>query len=290
MQWFGGDPGVPVVRDGVETFPLVPVAVGLYSIGFNIFNTALMFPFVGVFARVLSRVGHSDADDAEDFSVPRFLNPGEANVSTRLPLVQQEMGRHVSAAGLFLEIAQRKKRTRGESKEHHAALDILSREIRRYTAAMLRPDTSPREADLVASLIEEQDFTGSLAETLFQVARRVEREAFCPRGQEFVDAVLEQVAHAIRTISPKSHALSLVDPEERRQFLLATRQRLLEADGDLPWAERGRVLELLGSAERAFLLIDRIDAERKSVPRVVPVPSEAPASALRSTGLAPVVP
>ncbi len=40
MGWFGGDPGVPVIRDGKETFPLVPVAVGLYSTGFNIFNTA----------------------------------------------------------------------------------------------------------------------------------------------------------------------------------------------------------------------------------------------------------
>ena len=28
MGWFGGDPGVPVIRDGHETFPLVPVAVG----------------------------------------------------------------------------------------------------------------------------------------------------------------------------------------------------------------------------------------------------------------------
>ena len=196
----------------------------------------------------------------------------------------------MSAAALFLEIAQRKTPTPGDSNEHHATLDILSREIRQYTAAMLRPDTSPREADVIASLIEEQDFTGSLAETLFQVARRVEREAFCPRGQEFVDAVLKQIVDAVRTITRESQPLSPVDPQERRQFLLSTRQRLLEADGDPSWAERGRVLELLGSAERAFLLIDRIDAERKSVPRVVPVPSEAPASTLRGTELAPVVP
>ena len=40
MGWFGGDPGVAVVVDGKETFPLVPVAVGLYSTAFNIFNTA----------------------------------------------------------------------------------------------------------------------------------------------------------------------------------------------------------------------------------------------------------
>ena len=75
MGWFGGDPGVPVVVDGKETFPLVPVAVGLYSTVFNIFNTALMFPFISVFDRVLSRIGHSELDDVEDYSQPRYLDP-----------------------------------------------------------------------------------------------------------------------------------------------------------------------------------------------------------------------
>ncbi|OWK19226.1 hypothetical protein AJ88_44095 [Mesorhizobium amorphae CCBAU 01583] len=74
MQFFGGDPAVPVVVDGKETFPLVPVAVGLYSTFFNVFNTLLLFPFIGVFERVLSRVGHTDAEDAEDFSTPKFLD------------------------------------------------------------------------------------------------------------------------------------------------------------------------------------------------------------------------
>ena len=55
MGFFGGDPGVPVIRDGHETFPLVPVAVGVYSTAFNVFNTILLFPFVGVFERVLSQ-------------------------------------------------------------------------------------------------------------------------------------------------------------------------------------------------------------------------------------------
>ena len=52
-----------VMTDGKETFPLVPVAVGLYSIGFNIFNTLLMFPVIGVFDRVLSRIGASREDE-----------------------------------------------------------------------------------------------------------------------------------------------------------------------------------------------------------------------------------
>ena len=75
MGCFGGDPGVPVIRDGKETFPLVPAAVGLYSTAFNVFNTLLLFPFVGVFERVLSRIGRTSAEDAEDYSMTRFLDP-----------------------------------------------------------------------------------------------------------------------------------------------------------------------------------------------------------------------
>ena len=287
MGWFGGDPSVPVLRDGVETFPLVPVAVGLYSIAFNVFNTALLFPFVGVFERVLCRIGHSAADDAEDFSVPRYLDPRSTEAAAGLPLLQQEMDRYVNAACLFLSIARREGQTPVEANDHHAALDILSREIRRYTAAMFKPDTSPQEADLLASLIEEEDFTASLGETLFQVARRVEREPFSARGRELADATVEQISLAMQTISIGGDAPPpVVDAAARSPFLLSTRQRCLEPDSDLPWAERGRILELLGTAERAFFLIDRIDAERKSVPRMVAFPSEAAAPALGVASLA----
>ena len=86
----------------------------------------------------------------------------------------------MGAASLFLPIARREVWVCGQAKDHHAALDVLSREIRRFTAAMFRPDTSPRETDLLASLKEEEDLTASLGETLFQVARRVERQPFSP--------------------------------------------------------------------------------------------------------------
>ena len=39
----------------------------------QIFNTLLLFPFVGVFERVLSRVGRTAAEDIEDYSMPKYL-------------------------------------------------------------------------------------------------------------------------------------------------------------------------------------------------------------------------
>jgi phosphate:Na+ symporter len=290
MGFFGGDPAVPVMRDGKETFPLVPVAVGLYSTSFNIFNTLLLFPFVGVFESVLSKLGHTSADDMEDYSISRFLNPAQnKRLESGVPLVQQELSRYVGGAALFLAIARKEKNAPKSSADHQAALDILSRDIRRYTAAMFGPDMAHADADLLASLIEEEDFTASLGETLYQVARRVERQSFSPAGKELADATLAEIARCLRAVLPGGNPTTGRPSEpERQRFLLATRDRCLKLGAELSWAERGAILELLGSAERAFFLIDRIEAERQSVPRAVAaaapesvsVPSESAGLAL----------
>ncbi|KUL95588.1 Na/Pi-cotransporter II-related protein [Bosea sp. WAO] len=272
MQWFGGDPGVPVIKDGKETFPLVPVAVGLYSTFFNIFNTALLFPFVGVFERVLSRVGASSVDDIEDYSTPRFLakatDHGQAVAN-----IQKETGRYLQAAQLFLDIARNKPDAPQKSEEHYAAIDILNRDIRAYTSGMFTPEMPYARADLVASLIEEEDFTASLGETLYQIARRIERQPFGAPGRAIVDSIVDQVAEAMRAIVPAGQDAALVsaEAEPRIAALPADRERCLRLGTELPWVERGAILALLGSAERAYFLIERIDAERRSVSRVVPV-------------------
>ncbi|KTC41650.1 Na/Pi-cotransporter II-related protein, partial [Pseudomonas putida] len=136
MGLFGMDVTRTSTVDGKESFPMVPVAVGLYSIGFNIFNTALMFPFIGVFERVLSRIGASRSD-AEDYAVPRHLE-------------------------LLLDAARGQSQALKNAAEHEHALDTLSQEIRGYTAQMFKNDVTSRQTNLLASLIEEEDFSASL--------------------------------------------------------------------------------------------------------------------------------
>lgn len=280
MGFFGGDPGQPVIVNGKETFPLVPVAVGLYSTAFNIFNTTLMFPFVGVFDRVLSKIGHTSIEDREDYSQPRYLDPKAAkDFSAGVGAVQMETGRYLQGVGQFLAIAARDENAPDDSLAHYAALDVLSREIRSYTASMLQPDLPHARADLLASLVEEEDWTASLGETLYQISRRVERHNFSAVGSELVNMVLHHVGDAMRTIAvdpakqadgPSRAALGL--PEIQK-----LRDRCLQLGGELPWADRGAILTLLGSAERAYYLIDRIVAERRSVSRAVPAPAPAAA-------------
>ena len=274
MQWFGGDPGIPVVVNGKETFPLVPVAVGVYSTFFNIFNVLLLFPFVGVFERVLMKVGASSLDDIEDYSQPRYLSAAAASdPAAAVPAVLQETGRYLEAAQKFLDIARGDENAPDKVEEHWAAMDVLNREIRSYTSGMFKADLPYARADLVASLIEEEDFTASLGEALFQIARRVERQPFGVPGRKLVDEMLAEVTTAMRAIVPIDQPERDVSAasEPRIAKLSELRTQALRLGNELPWVERGAILALFGSAERAYFLIERIDAERRSVSRTVPV-------------------
>jgi phosphate:Na+ symporter len=291
MAWFGGDPGVAVLVNGKETFPLVPVAVGLYSTAFNIFNTALMFPFINVFYNVLSKVGHTSVEDREDYSMPRYLKPAaKKDLASGVAAVQQESGRYLQGAGQFLAIARGEPDAPDDVFEHYNQLDVLSREIRTYTAAMLQPNMPHEQANLLASMVEEEDWTASLGETLYQIGRRVERQPFTAAGRELVNATLDQVSDALRAVIPENQrkgAPVSASSATREPILTELRDRCLKLGTELPWEQRGAILTLLGSAERAFNLIERIDEERRSVPRPV-VTSAAQSATTDLRGAAPV--
>lgn len=266
LQWtmglFGMDVTKSVMVDGKESFPLVPVAVGLYSIGFNIFNTALMFPFIGVFDRVLSRIG-ATRSDAEDYASPRYLDRGALkDVNSGVAAVSKELARYTQGAGLLLAAARGENTVVKNVAEHEHALDALSQEIRAYTAQMFKNDLSVRQTSLLASLIEEQDFNASLTETLSQITRRIERQLFSSNGQAIVAAVLDIVEPAVKT-GPQGVYL----PHAYSGQIADLRRRCLQNEQKLGWDERGAILTLLGSAERALYLVQRITDERLSVSR-----------------------
>lgn len=266
MGIFGaGDPGAAVMVDGKETFPLVPIAVGIYSTCFNIFNTAILFPFIGVFERVLSRIGADAADDEEDYAVPRHLDRNQAgHITTAVPAVQRELGRYVEGARQFLAAARGEENSPAKLDVHGAALNTLNIEIRRYTAGLLKPGMPLAQNDLLASLIEEEDFCSSLGETLHQIARRVHRQPFGTGAQAIVTDILARIETSLDGLAKGR----IERQPDRGAALQALRQRTLD-DREMSWEDRGAILALLGSAERAFFLIDRIGEERASVSRDV---------------------
>lgn len=265
---WGIDPGAAVLVDGQETFPGVPIAVGAFSIVFNIFNLMIMFPFIGTLERVLSRVGHSTEDEIEDYSIPRFLDKKlVADFNAALPGVQKEAERHLQAGALFLDIARNKPGAPKDPDEHRAATDVLSREIRAFQAQLFQDGLSRDQLDLVASLVEEVDFTSALSESLYQIARRVKREPFSDAARVVLGQGLERLDQSLNRILidqvpqprlPAGHSL-VPEFEELRWQALQNR--------DVAAGEKGALLALLGSVERAEGLIERIVTERASVDR-----------------------
>lgn len=274
LQWsmsiFGLDPATAVIENGKETFPIVPVAVGIYSIAFNIFNTALLYPFIGVFERVLSRIGADKVGNEEDYAVARYLDTKSAgHFASGVNAVQQELSRYVQGTGLFMAAARGDADAPKDAETHSKALDKLNREIRSYTASMLKSAPSPAKADLLASLIEEEDFSASLGEALFQICRRVERQMFAAGGKAIVADVLDLVDKAVTSRLHAAHQWPLNDLRANASQLLNLRRRCLDMAQELSWEERGAILTLLGSAERALFLVERIHGERQSVSREI---------------------
>lgn len=267
LGMFNIDPGKAVMVDGQETFPMVPVAVGLFSIVFNIFNVMIMFPFVGTFERVLSKVGATH-DDVEDYSVPRFLDQKvRDDYNKAVPAVQHEIQRSLVAGSIFLDIARGKPDAPKEIGEHAEAADSLSREIRAYSAHLFHEDLNREQMDLVASLIEEVDFTSSLTEQLHQIARRVKREDFSPASQVFLEEALERLDRRMTDIVvPADGESRLPVGHHKEQSIDELRWRVIDTKS-LPAGEKGALVALLGSIERSEGLIQRIKEERGSVDR-----------------------
>jgi phosphate:Na+ symporter len=270
MQYFGGNPGVPVIVDGQETFPLVPVAIGLYSTAFNVFNTLLLFPFVNLFEKYLSRIGRSESEDIEDYSTPRYLDRTlMGDLARAVPAVQNETLRNLEAGALFLDIARGKSNAPADPAGHFAATDILNRDIRSYSSSLFRDDMPHEQLDLVASLIEEADFTASLSDALHQVARRVKRETFGPASRAIIDEALNRLEIDLRGILPAGDVPRPNLPAGHVTYgdVEALRARVLVTGSGITTAERGAILAILGSVERAELLVNRIASERASVSR-----------------------
>lgn len=246
---------------------MVPVAVGAFSIFFNIFNVIILFPFVGKFEQVLSRIG-ADKDDVEDFSHPRYLDDAVRNdYAKAVPAVQKEIQRQLLAGSIFLDIARGKPDSPKEPAEHADATDSLSREIRSYSAHLFHEDLSREQMDLVASLIEEVDFTGALTEQLHQIARRANREQFSPASQVFLEVALERLDRRMDTIVvPEDQQPTLPPGHDRSASVDELRWKVIDT-ASLPAGEKGALVALLGSIERSEDLITRIHSERVSVDR-----------------------
>ena len=83
-----------------------------------------------------------------------------------------------------------------------------------------------------------------------------------------VGDTLARITEAVAGLSAPEPAPNPLELEHQEAFLLRTREKCLASP--LSWEDRRVVLELLGSAKRAFYLVDSVREERASVSRASP--------------------
>ena len=135
--------------------------------------------------------------------MPKYLKRElSGDFTNAVNAVQQETERHLGAGSLFLGIA----RGAEDGAERSGRALCGDRHLEpRHPLLLILPvqGLMPYEQqDLVASLIEEADFSASLAETLHQVARRVKREKFTAEAQKVVTDALTRLEVKMREILP----------------------------------------------------------------------------------------
>ena len=185
------------------------------------------------------------------------IRSARKDIATGVPAVQQESGRYLEGAAQFLAIARGNAEARPTtSQEHYAALDVLSREIRNYTAAMFEPEHAVRpgrpggEPDRGGGLDREprrDALSRSRAASSASPSRR-------PAGSWSTPRSTRSPMRCGRSRRPTAGhpARSSAEAEPRLPAIATLRERCLKLGAELPWAERGAILTLLGSAERAF--------------------------------------
>lgn len=269
VAWvLGGDPGAAVTSaDGSVSYPLVPIAIASYSTGFNIFNTAVMLPFVPLMARILSKVGQGQGED-DELSVPKHLfAKALEEPETAVRLLEREQARFQRATPSLLAAARAEdaKRAVAKSATLHASLGSLAREIDGFATNLCKRPIPPPLVSVLMRVLQSQDHSRALERHLFDFGRELGSEPLSPEGRRFadilveaLDAVLLESLDALASGEPEDLAMMRAMIGDRGGAAARLRQSYLESDGGIPLTERTRLLSALGLAESALWELARL--------------------------------
>ncbi|SMH60150.1 Na/Pi cotransporter family protein [Azospirillum agricola] len=274
VAWaLGGDPGAAVTAaDATVSHPLVPIAIASYSTGFNVFNTAVMLPFVPLMARILSKVGQGQGED-DELSVPRHLfAKALEEPETAVRLLEREQVRFQQALPALLSAARFEGSRPDESRKAgvraaalHTALGSLAREIDDFAGNLCKRPIPPPLVPVLMRVLQSQDHGRALERHLFDFTRELGGEPLSPAGRSFADILVEALdAVLLESLA----ALGSGDTDDLRMMrsmigdrggaAARLRQGYLEADGGIPLTERTRLLAALGLAESALWELARL--------------------------------
>ncbi len=274
----GADPGQPVVRDGVETFPLAIAGIAAFSTGFNLFNTALLLPFAGQMVRLVVWLA-PDRGGEDDIARPRHIFPGAlGDPETALRLARAEQIRLIGYLPGYLESARALLAGRAATQDParlHQALLQLGREIDGFLGQLVRRDLPAEHADQLLALRQLRDNFAGVEEKLAELVATLRADAaagefgrLAAQLVEALDALMLTAVEAIGDGAADDLALLSEMTGDHGSVMERLRGAYLGAEAGLSLAERARLLSVTLLIERIAWLINA--AARYARPATAP--------------------
>jgi len=144
----GEDPGIMVLKDGVETFPQIQGGIALVHTGFNVTNTLIFLPLIGLLAKVVTKLVPEKAEKEMPhltFLDVRLVDSGAMGIQESQDEVIK-MGTHVQEMLEWLKEVLKSEAIDEElvSKIFHREemLDIMQKEVTEFVTHMLSGNIS----------------------------------------------------------------------------------------------------------------------------------------------------
>lgn len=197
IQWgLGGDIAEKVIIDGNEFYPKVTAGIAATHSVFNIANTAVFLPFLGVFVRLLHwLVPESAGDEKQDFSALdiRLLDsPQLAIEQARLAITRMAEGctemlvwfdQALNQETLDKQLSQR---IRNREQE----LDAMQDDVTRFVTSLLAGNISRQVADesrRTIRMADEYESVSDYVADLEKFDRKLRRDGFAFTAEQKTD-------------------------------------------------------------------------------------------------------
>jgi len=151
--FLNADPGLMLIKDGVETYPHIFKGIATVHSGFNIVNTLVFLPFVPLMATVLTRLvpdkPHKEAPHLTHLDLHMIETPVIGIEQCRVELLR--MGAHVTRMMVYLRAvltnALQQPDVARKLLHREEVLDIMQKEITEYLTYLLSSNVPHSMAD-----------------------------------------------------------------------------------------------------------------------------------------------
>ncbi|OVE77065.1 hypothetical protein BVX97_00015, partial [bacterium E08(2017)] len=208
----GGDPGAMVLQEGLETYPQIRGGIALVHTGFNVVNTLMFLPLVGILAKIVTWI----VPDAEKKEVPhltyldvRMLDAGAIGIQeSHTEMIKT--GSHVyKMLGWLKEIMEEKDLDDEKIKKlfhREEILDTVQKEATEFLGHLMTGNITAEvveSARLQLRIFDEYESMGDYIAALLKMhIKKTKNEAkFSDEGLQELKAIHEKLVEYVEVIN-----------------------------------------------------------------------------------------